>query len=61
MKTIILFDTTEVISLMSGIVYYKSNPILELEDGTYDIWYILELLDQCKYISKTVPTDITCI
>ena len=57
----IFFDNEKEIDLKSGIVYHANKKLLELRDGTYDVWYILELLDQCKYISKTLPVDTQCL
>jgi hypothetical protein len=55
------FKEHKIIKLTEGIIYYNNSPLLELQNGKYDIPYLIQLLDQCKYISKTLPTDINII
>ena len=53
-SAIIYFFPERVINIEYGILYYKNNRVLELEEGTYDMSYILDLLYQCKKISRTI-------
>jgi len=55
MEENIIFEEDKIYHLGPGIIYCKSQPLIELDNGTYDNFYILSLLDQYKYISKTIP------
>jgi len=56
----ISFDNP-IIHLSGGTVYYENTKILKLQDGTYDSWYMMQLFDQCKHISKTLPVNVVCV
>ena len=57
----ILFNENPIINLTYGIVYFNNTRIFELPTGTYDVEYILALLHQCKFISRTIPIDVNYV